>query len=69
MSDDDAKALVESLRASQVERRAKLLELLRGLNTTFDPETAHGIADDALLAYIADPEIEEAFNTVEKWYA
>lgn len=34
-----------------------------------DPEAAHGMADDALLAYINDDEIRDAYIAVEKWYA
>ena len=34
-----------------------------------DTEAAHGDADDALIAFIDDPEIETAYREVEKWYA
>jgi hypothetical protein len=34
-----------------------------------DLEVAHSNADDALLAYIGDPEITSAFYSVTKWYA
>lgn len=34
-----------------------------------DPEVAHSEADDLLLAYINEPDVEAAFNDVEKWYA
>ena len=34
-----------------------------------DPEDWHGIADDALLAYIDDPEITDLFSKILKWYA
>jgi hypothetical protein len=34
-----------------------------------DPEVAHSEADDALLEYINDVDITEAFGAIEKWYA
>jgi hypothetical protein len=35
----------------------------------YDPEVAHGLADDVLLALVAVPEVEEAWMNVPKWYA
>lgn len=34
-----------------------------------DPERDHGMADDLLLKYINDAEIEIAFESIPKWYA
>lgn len=34
-----------------------------------DPEVAHIEADNALLEYINDMEIIEAFDSIAKWYA
>ena len=34
-----------------------------------DEEIAHVKADEALLEFINDPEITEAFDAIEKWYA
>lgn len=34
-----------------------------------DTEAAHGDADDALLEYINDEEISNAYNIIDKWYA
>lgn len=34
-----------------------------------DPEEAHVQADEALLEYINDPRVTEAFEAIEKWYA
>lgn len=48
--------------------RDELLATLRDL-TNDDPENAHLSADQALLAYINDPEITRAFEAVPKWYA
>lgn len=45
-------------------------ELIRILKRdTGDKEVDHGNADDALLDFINDKEITEAFNSVDKWYA
>lgn len=34
-----------------------------------NPEKGHPEADKALLKYINDDEVTEAFNKVERWYA
>jgi hypothetical protein len=47
--------------------REQLLQILR--NPSGDTEADHARADDALLAYINDPEITEAYNAIERWYA
>lgn len=44
---------------------ARLIELAKDPDT----ERAHHEADRALLAFIGDPEIEAAFDAVERWYA
>ena len=50
--------------------RTELLTLLRGLEgDTGDLEPVHMEADDALIAYINDPEITAAYNAIGKWYA
>lgn len=33
-----------------------------------DPSDWHQIADNLLLAYIDDQEIDDAFNKIERWY-
>lgn len=48
--------------------REKLLEKLRALRLE-DPERGHIDADQALLDYIDDPEVTEAFEAIGKWYA
>lgn len=47
----------------------ELLGKLAILATITDYEMAHVEADDALLAYINDAAITEAFNTIEMYYA
>jgi hypothetical protein len=46
-----------------------LLTLLRGLAEVYDVEMAHVEADKALLKYVNDAEITEAFQNIRKWYA
>jgi GTP cyclohydrolase III len=59
------------LNASQhkAERRDKLLIRLRELKEPGDTEVAHMDADNALLDFIDDGEVREAFCLVPKWYA
>lgn len=51
--------------------RARLLEILDGCQKTgkFDPESAHSMADDALIEYIYDDEIAKAFYAIIRWYS
>lgn len=50
--------------------REELLVRLRELHgPSGDIEAQHSIADQALLDYIADPEITEAYEAIERWYA
>lgn len=50
--------------------RDHLLATLRSLkNRTGDTEMNHYDADAALIDYIDDPEIAEAYDDIGKWYA
>ena len=49
--------------------REQLLAWLKINAESGDPETTHAAADRLLLRFIGDPEITEAFNALEKWYA
>lgn len=51
--------------------KAELLKVLRNIKRTGnDTERDHQRADDALLAFIGDKEIIDAYNAIEpKWYA
>ena len=49
--------------------KKELLKVLKKLQKAQDPESEHGIADDALLAYIGDEEIAKEYNKIKKWYA
>ena len=65
---------------SAPDKRRVLLERLRQLKRFedgteapprqwYDAEDIHRAADVALLAYIGDPEIDEAFDDLTRWYA
>ena len=49
--------------------KADLVVRLRELAKAGDREAAHGQADAALVEFIGDPEIAEAYEAIEKWYA
>ena len=50
--------------------RDELLRTLQRLMVdTDDPEAAHIVADEALLAFINDSEIAKAYTAIPKWYA
>ena len=47
-------------------------QLIRALNEechSGDKEVDHSEADDLLLQYINDKDIEEAYDAIDKWYA
>ena len=46
-----------------------LLDKLRRLAKSDDTEGGHVNADAALLAYINDPDVSEAYHAIDKWYA
>lgn len=50
-------------------KRDKIIGYLKALRTIEDEEVAHLWADEALLNYIGDPEITEAFGAVPKYDA
>lgn len=60
-------ATMTSRPKTKAELAARLREI--AVNSSGDPESAHGEADGLLLNYINDPAVTEAFNSVEKWYA
>ena len=65
---DKIKAIVE--KGDSKISRAELLSRLKELEGDWgDPEASHAEADELLLNYINDSEIEEAFEEVPKWYS
>lgn len=46
-----------------------LIELLKKLAELDNPEDAHLQADIALLEYINNQEVTDAFDSIEKWYS
>lgn len=49
--------------------KEELINKLNELSESGDTEMAHLRADKALLEYIDDEEISEAYNSWGKWYA
>lgn len=47
----------------------ELLKKLEDLRASNDPEVAHYEADQALLEYIGDDDIEKTYDKIKKWYA
>ena len=52
-----------------MDQKEKLLHELDTLLKLNDPEGGHISADDALIEYINDPDIEKAYNKISKWYS
>lgn len=50
-------------------KKDDLIEILKDLAKSDDYELTHGLADSALVKYINDNEIEEAYANIGKWYA
>lgn len=49
--------------------KTELLEELKKCQDDDDTESAHIEADDAILKFIEDDEIQEAYDKVGKWYS
>jgi len=49
--------------------KQELIEKLKSYAKYEDREDGHVEADEALIAYIGDAEIAEAYEAVPKWYA
>ena len=49
--------------------KEELIKKLKEQQLNSDTEMAHSIADDLLIEYVNDKEIEEAFDSIDKWYA
>lgn len=65
---DKVKAIVE--KGDSKISRAEVISRLQELEGDYgDMEASHAEADELLLQYINDPEIEKAFEEVPKWYA
>lgn len=52
-----------------LDKKHTLLTELNLLAKLGDTEIAHSLADDALLAYIDDTEVLEAYARIDKWYS
>jgi len=51
------------------ERKKELLKILKRALRSMDQESAHVDADEAIIKFINDPEISEAYYAIPKWYA
>ncbi len=51
------------------QKLAELVARLMALAENGDPENDHIDADEALLDYIGDADVREAFHSLLKWYA
>ena len=49
--------------------KEELLRLLKKCADSNDTEKAHVEADELLIKYINDKDIEDAFNDIHKWYS
>lgn len=49
--------------------KTELVRRLNNLASHPDRETAHGNADELLLQYIGDNDVNKAFHKISKWYA
>ena len=49
--------------------KEELIKKLKKLNNNNNQEENHIKADQLLLKYIGDKDIEDAFNKIDKWYA
>ena len=55
---------------NKLTKQELLRNLQRCINYEFgDPEYSHEIADMLLIKYIDDPEVEELWDKIDRWYA
>ncbi len=60
---------VDTMQTLDEKKKERCLDMLAECARNGDTEGAHCDADQALLDFIADPEIEKAWLAVDKWYA
>lgn len=63
---DKIKAIIE--KGDSKISRSDLITELKELSTMKDSEIAHARADELIMNYVNDPEIEKIFEEVPKWY-
>ena len=61
--------MADSGRIQAFAAKERLLDELARCAALTDIEVAHSDADDALIAYIDDPEVTVAYEQITKWYA
>ena len=57
------------VKETKTQKRERILSALKELANSPDTESAHGEADDLLVELIDDPEIRNAYDAIQKWYA
>lgn len=65
---DKVKCIIEK-GDSKISKAELLKELQELSKDSADPEASHAEADELLLRYVNDSEIEQAFDKVPRWYA
>lgn len=65
--DSASKAFIEAAVEPEPIKREDLIQRLNGLAEWEDGEAAQDIAENLLLEYIDDKEIEEAFLSIPRW--
>ena len=63
------KEIKESEKKRTQDDKRKLIETLKELKELGDMELSHIEADEALLRFINDKEIEDAYESISKWYS
>lgn len=61
--------MTNRVKESKKARRERVLVELRRLERDGDTERAHVKADALLIELIDDPEVMEAYEAIQKWYA
>jgi hypothetical protein len=60
---------MKAKKETRVQKERRIIKELLDMAQSYDPESAHGQADDLLLEWIDDPDVTAAYNAIEKWYA
>lgn len=62
-------AFEKELEKAEPLTKEKAISLLKQLSESNDFESTHELADQILVKFINDKEIETAYNNVGKWYS
>lgn len=67
--DDKFEDIENCLDKDEPPTKDELISMLKKLSESDDYEVTHSLADDLIIRYINDEEIENAYNEVGKWYS